>query len=93
MCASFGKNIFLRIYKLFGIYYCIAQGHCSPKGFGFMKIGALHNVPFTSKSFVSFLIGRRRPWRNHFEEKRLTRNKKNKFAALELQLQRSRIED
>jgi len=48
-----------------------------------LKIGALHDVSFSSKSFPSFLNGRG-PWRNLLEEKRLTKNERIKFAALEL---------
>jgi len=48
---------------------------------GFLKIGALHGVFFTSKSFLSSLNGLG-SWRNPFEEKRLTRNERIKFAAL-----------
>jgi len=31
MYASCVKNIFLSIYKVFGIYYCLAQVYCSPQ--------------------------------------------------------------
>jgi len=44
----------------------------------------------TSKSFLSVLNGRG-PWRNPFEEKRLMRNEKIAFAALEQQLQRKHL--
>jgi len=47
----------------------------------------MYLLRFTSKSFPSFLNGSG-PWRNPFEEKQLTRNKRIKFAALEQQLQR-----
>jgi len=53
-----------------------------------LKIDALQDnlVLFTSKSFLSFLNGCG-PRRNWFEEKRLTRNERIKFASLEQQLQ------
>jgi len=58
---------------------------------GFLKIDVLQDVGyllrFTSKSFLLFLNDRG-PCRNPFEEKRLTRNERIKFAALEQQLQR-----
>jgi len=38
MCVSFVKIIFLRIYKLFGTYYCTVQGHFSPQVLGFWKL-------------------------------------------------------
>jgi len=49
---------------------------------GLLKIDALQDVPFTSKSFLSFMNGRWR-WCTPFEEKRLTRNERIKFEALE----------
>jgi len=59
MCAFCVKNIFLRIYKLFGIFIIALQS----TSIGFLKIGALHDVPFTPKSFLSFLTTDEK-WKN-----------------------------
>jgi len=50
----------------------------------FLKIDASQDylLRFTSKSFLSFLNGRG-SWRNPVEEKRLMRNERITFAALE----------
>jgi len=62
--------------------------HCTSElqhtSIGFLKIDAMHDyiIRFPSKLFLSFLNGRG-PWCNPFEKKRLTRNERIKFAALE----------
>jgi len=85
MCASCVKILSYAFTSCLGLIIAL-----QPASIRFLKIDALQDVLFTSKSFLSFLNGRV-PWHNPFEEKQLTRNERIKFAALEQQLQRFNI--
>jgi len=73
------------VLKIFSYAFTCYSGHIialQPTSIGFLKIDTLQYMPFTSKSFLTFLNSCGL-WRNLFEEKRLTRNEGIKFAALE----------
>jgi len=63
-----------------GLIVALHKGTAAYKSIGFLKIGALHDVSFTSKSSLSFLNGCGAIWR----EIRLKRNDWRKMKKLNL---------
>jgi len=94
MSASCVKNISPTHLQTIPDLLLHCAGALQPTSIGFLKISALHDVPFTFYvEIISIIL--ERPWAvsNPFEEKRLTRNERIKFAVLEQQLQRYSTED